>query len=139
MTTMKVTKDACPGFVDGGIAYWERSEDPFHVKAYPKTIRHLAPVQTGKRRSGWMAIDESENAVGFIADGTEVLCDGTEWITYLGPFDRPVCVPLSEYGARAVSRHCEMRRERKRKNLAAVERQTGLIDQAVAIIKRICK
>lgn len=138
MKTQKVSKDLCPGFVEGGIAYWERGEDPWHVKAYPKVIKHLAP-NTGRRKSGWMAIDGQENPLGFIVDGTEVRAEDIEWMTYIGPYDRPVCVPLAEYSAVTIKRHCEMRKERKRKNLHEVERSTGIIDQAIAIFKRICK
>ncbi|QQO90163.1 hypothetical protein pEaSNUABM5_00021 [Erwinia phage pEa_SNUABM_5] len=140
MEKVKVSSTQCPDFVEGGIAYWERSEDPFHVKAYPKTIKHLAPRQIGKRKAGWMAIDGSENAIGFVADGEVVKSEGIQWMTYQGPFDRPVCIPLAETSIRTIEFHCKMAKERKRKNLAVVERQTGLVDQAVAIVKRIiCK
>ncbi|AQT28510.1 hypothetical protein YOLOSWAG_23 [Erwinia phage vB_EamM_Yoloswag] len=140
MPTVKVSKDQCPGFIDGSIAYWERSEDPFHKKAYPKQIRHLAPIQEGRRRAGWMAIDGHENPVGFVADGQEVEADSTEWITYIGPFDRPVCVPLAQHSIKTIEQHCKMRTERQRKNLKTVERTTGIVEQAKAVVRRIiCK
>lgn len=138
----KVDKDHCPPFVDGGIAYWERSEDPWHAKAYPKVIRHLAP-NVGRRKGGWLAIDGHENPIGFIADGQMVSRSldeqPVEYMTYVGPFDRPVCVPLAEYSVRTIEQHCKMRKERQRKNLKVVERQIGIISQAKAIAERICK
>ena len=137
--TVKVSSTQCPDFVKGGIAYWERGEDPFHAKAFPKTIKHLAPNQTGRRKGGWMAIGGHENPLGFVADGEIVESEGIQWMTYQGPFDRPVCVPLAEYSIPTIEFHCKMRKERQRKNLAVVERQVGLIDQTVAVAKRICK
>lgn len=138
--TVKVSSTQCPDFVEGGIAYWERGEDPFHIKAYPKIIKHLAPRQTGKRKGGWMAIDGHENPIGFVTDGEVVKSEGIQWMTYQGPFDCPVCVPLAEYSIKIIEQHCKMAKERKRKNLAVVERQTGIVEQAIAIARRIiCK
>lgn len=138
----KVDKDTCPPFADNGIAYWERSEDPWHAKAYPKAIRHLAK-STGRRRGGWMAIDGHENPIGFVADGEVVERPQDErpmeFMTYTGPFDRPVCVPLEPWSMRTIEHHCKMREERRRKNLHVVERQIGILEQAKAILKRICK
>lgn len=56
-----------PGF--NGVDYWERSGDPFHREAFQGT--ELAGHGSGGvRRQGWMAIDWTENCLGFVPDGT---------------------------------------------------------------------
>lgn len=60
-----------PSFM--GVNYWERSLDPWHADAFPANLKHAASIQSGPRRCGWMAIDGSENAIGFVPDGTEHL------------------------------------------------------------------
>ena len=66
-----------------GVAYWERSNDPFHADAFKGlevngkntlivTSDKDSQISQGPRKSGWMAIEWTENPVGFVGDGTEV-------------------------------------------------------------------
>ena len=75
----------CPPPLWSGVAYWERSNDPFHADAFKGIdLKDKAALFVGgmgdvlnkpkqdTRKSGWMAIEWTENPVGFVADGTEV-------------------------------------------------------------------
>jgi hypothetical protein len=81
-----------------GVAYWERSNDPFHADAFKGlevngkntlivTTDKDAKLSEGKRKSGWMAIEWTENPVGFVGDGTEVTeTTKTQYVIHeLGP------------------------------------------------------
>jgi hypothetical protein len=53
---------------------WERGLDPWHADAFYGLEIELGgnPGTTGHRKSGWFLIDGFGNAIGFIADGTEI-------------------------------------------------------------------
>lgn len=66
------------------VSYWERSGDPFHADAFKGLelgdkqalfIGGMGDVlnkpKAATRAQGWMAIEWTENPVGFVADGTE--------------------------------------------------------------------
>lgn len=137
MATIKVSERQCPDF-RGDHLYWERSLDPFHIKALPKGASKVG-YNKGKRLSGWMAIDANENAIGFVVDGTEVESEDVAWMYYPGPYDRIVAMPMSSDTLPAIKRHLDMRKERQRKNLTLVERTVGLVNQARSILQKICK
>ena len=51
---------------------WERSSDPWHKSQFPNGLEWAAPNQSDSPKSGWMAVDNWGNQIGFVADGTEV-------------------------------------------------------------------
>lgn len=57
-----------PGWVD----HWERGIDPWHADAFRGTPAEGRFENTGKRSTGWEAIDWVGNVVGFVADGTPI-------------------------------------------------------------------
>lgn len=110
---MIVSEKECPPLLTiMGLAYWERSSDPSHVDAFPKELRNAEGLTKGTRAEGWMAIDWSENPIGFIADGEEYPDDDTVWIRYLGPFNHDVCVSSKvSYIGDLFARHALMIRQ----------------------------
>lgn len=106
-----------------GAAYWERSQDPAHIDAFPAGIKgefidappiFRAPT-TGERRSGWMAIFADENPAGFIADGDEEAGaqHESDYVQYVGPFGHVVAVPMTQHILeRTVAQHMRMAEQR---------------------------
>lgn len=70
-----VSKDHPPGIevAEHGVMYWERSADPWHPDAMNAALiaEGITPLKSnGKpREQGWMAIEWTENPVGFVPDG----------------------------------------------------------------------
>lgn len=112
---MIVSAENCPPL--DGAAYWERSQDPFHVDAFPTEADITGPgISTGVRASGWMAIDWSENPIAFVADGAEYEDDETQYIRYKGFAGHIVCVPRNaSYLSDLIDRHMEYERTKVRK------------------------
>lgn len=56
----------------GSVHSWERGLDPWHIDAFPEDLQPQMKdrVATGKRKSGWYALDAWGNEIGFVADGT---------------------------------------------------------------------
>lgn len=85
-----IVSEKQPPCISYGIAYWERSSDPWHPEAFAnadlsgKTLVKLDSLameilggdfidqNAGPRKQGWMAIDSIENPIGFVSDGTEI-------------------------------------------------------------------
>jgi hypothetical protein len=96
--------------------YWERSADPWHPEAFANVDKskksfvwigfiegkfgkvgselNLTGAGYGKRKEGWMAIDWCENAIGFIADGTEVDAPKVRYDFREGPFGHLCAYPM---------------------------------------------
>lgn len=92
--------------------YWERTSDPFHVDAMPTDMKPDTLVVTingqfkgGPRKDGWMAIDWCENAVGFVADGTEIDRDPGAYAIRPGPFGHECAYPETPYGRERMKEH----------------------------------
>ena len=51
---------------------WERGKDPWHKDAFPPNLASAAPNQGDVRGEGWFLLDGHGNAIGFVADGTEI-------------------------------------------------------------------
>lgn len=68
---MTVSPDIKPplGGCGGAVHDWERSLDPWHADAFPDEFKGAA-LSSGKRKTGWMALDAFSNPVAFVPDGT---------------------------------------------------------------------
>lgn len=84
---MKITvsKDQPPPYV-GGVLYWERSVNPFDPGIIAAAIESegfkVAKTAHGRPAEGWLAIEWSENPVGFYSDGMVLDCESEEQAAY---------------------------------------------------------
>lgn len=99
-----------PGTYAG--VYWERASDPFHFDAMPADMKPDTLVVTingqfkgGLRLDGWMAIDWCENAVGFVADGTDIDGAASLYVIRTGPFGHECAYPDTPYGRERMKDH----------------------------------
>lgn len=91
--------------------YWERSLDPMHPDAFASLNASLpknaimvflngffgTSEKIEPRKQGWMMIDYSENAVGFIADGTVYEdIDPIPYVIKMGPCTHLCAYPPDE-------------------------------------------
>jgi hypothetical protein len=101
MTMPKVDAATPPPLPIGyGCAYYERTEDPFHVDALPTDMPADTMVvaiggqfKDGPRQQGWMQIDWYENPIGFIADGEEFTGDPPKYVLRDGPYGKLCAYP----------------------------------------------
>jgi hypothetical protein len=94
-----VSESQPPEMPQLGGAYWERSEDPFHVEAFSgvnlpsNAIIIGGKITEGPRKGGWMLIDWIENPIGFVADGEDAGSPDEYEITE-GPHKRLCAYPV---------------------------------------------
>lgn len=102
---MIVSADNCPPL--NGAAYWERSQDPYHVDAFPNEEAITGPgIATGIRASGWMAIGWHEDCLAFVADGSEYEDDGIDYIHFISFNGHEVRIPRdAPYLSELIQRH----------------------------------
>ncbi len=49
---------------------YERGLDPFHKDAAPDEFKESSAFSGGKRKEGWFLLDNWNNQIGFVPDGT---------------------------------------------------------------------
>lgn len=89
-----------------GVAYFERSCDPFDPKKIAEAFgKNPEPVNLPE--SGWMAIDWFENPIGFIPDGTGFKFPKPEFELVKGYFDdgRMFAYPIADCVGELKERH----------------------------------
>lgn len=100
-----VVSESQPPQLASGVAYWERSSDPWHPEAFAGLNLEQATVVAiggeikdagSPRSSGWMAIDWIENPVGFVADGSEQEGDTGQYVFKTGPAGHMCAYPVAE-------------------------------------------
>ena len=107
-----------PPIAQGGVAYWERSTDPFHISAINAALqpaKHKAALliggtidQSEKAGDGWLAIDWIENPVGFVHDGFEQQGEEREFIIQPGPYKHLCAYQLGWYHEELIQQHKKM-------------------------------
>ena len=108
----KTNEDTPPPF--SGVAYFERSCDPFHPKKIQEALG--AKVDSSDvKESGWMAIDWYENPIGFIPDGTGTKFPKPEFELAQGYFNdgRMFAYPKNEHLSELKARHEKERIKRE--------------------------
>jgi hypothetical protein len=107
-----------PPIASGGVAYWERSTDPFHFSAIEAALqpaKHTVALLIGgtidqldQAREGWLAIDWIENPVGFVPDGYEQQGEEHVFIIQPGPYKHLCAYQIDWYGEELIQQHQKM-------------------------------
>lgn len=100
-----------PPPLGGSVAYWDRTQDPFHADAFAGVEIPFSSVlvtiggggiKVGKRRDGWMAYDWIHNPIGWSADGEVFESQTGAFFIEPGGYGTP-CAYLDNEHGRAVA------------------------------------